>query len=157
MVSHTKLFCYIMFFSKTKLLRILSLKKFIKQFSFEFQTNTVFTIKSECNIIMLHHEDSPEKPQHNMTTSLFLDKLPIMPYTLSFLGKIFRPPPPPPSTPISINFGKADPTMVALAIWKSLLSIGLQCIDIILWHRGLEKFQANSSPCVYLVNKSSGT
>ena len=66
---------------------------------------------------MLHHEDSPEKPQHNMTTSLFLDKLPILPYTLSFLGKIFRPPPPPPhSTPISINFGKADPTMVALAI-----------------------------------------
>ena len=48
---------------------------------------------------MLHHEDSPEKPQHNMTTSLFLDKLPIMPYTLSFLGKISGHPPHPPPPP----------------------------------------------------------
>ena len=58
---------------------------------------------------MLHHEDSPEKPQHNMTTSLFLDKLPIMPYTLSFLGKIFRPPPPTPLHPHFHKFWKSRP------------------------------------------------
>ena len=105
MVSHTKLFCYIMFFSKTKLLRILSLKKFIKQFSFEFQTNTVFTIKSECNIIMLHHEDSPEKSQHNMATCLFLDKLSHFALPPLFSSKYFQTPP----LPISINVGKIDP------------------------------------------------
>ena len=60
---------------------------------------------------MLHHEDSPEKPQHNMATSLFLDKLPIMPYTLSFLGKYFRPPP----TPLHPHFHK---------FWKSRLHNG---------------------------------
>ena len=43
---------------------------------------------------MLHHEESPEKPQYNMTTPPFLEKNPILP----------TPPP-----PFSINFEKFEP------------------------------------------------
>ena len=46
---------------------------------------------------MLHHEESPEKPQYNMATPP-----PPVCLTPPFLAKIFRPP------PISINFQKAD-------------------------------------------------
>ena len=45
---------------------------------------------------MLHHEESPEKPQYNMATPPFLDKHPPPPpfcLTPPFLEKIFRPPP----------------------------------------------------------------
>ena len=45
---------------------------------------------------MLHHEESPEKPQYNMATPPFLDKPPppILPnHSSPFLAKIFRPPP----------------------------------------------------------------
>ena len=45
---------------------------------------------------MLHHEESPEKPQYNMATPPILPNPP-------FLAKIFRPP------PIPINFEKVDP------------------------------------------------
>ena len=45
---------------------------------------------------MLHHEESPEKPQYNMATSLFLDKPPILPNP-PFLAKTF------------INFEKVEP------------------------------------------------
>ena len=38
---------------------------------------------------ILHHEESPEKPECNMATPPFC-------LTSSFLAKIFRPPPPPP-------------------------------------------------------------
>ena len=54
---------------------------------------------------MLYHEESPEKPQYDMATPLFLDKPPILP----------TPPPPPFSSknfqtpPISINFEKVEP------------------------------------------------
>ena len=46
---------------------------------------------------MLHHEESPEKPQYNMATPP-----PSLPNT-PFSGKNFQTPP-----PISINFQKAD-------------------------------------------------
>ena len=47
---------------------------------------------------MLHHEESPEKPQYNMATLPFLDKPPHFAYPPPlFLAKLFRPPPPFPS------------------------------------------------------------
>ena len=48
---------------------------------------------------MLHHEESPEKPQYNMAIPPFLDKppSPILPNPPSFPAKIFRPPSPFPS------------------------------------------------------------
>ena len=40
---------------------------------------------------MLHHDESPEKPQYNMATPPFLDKPPILPNP-PFLAKILGPP-----------------------------------------------------------------
>ena len=42
---------------------------------------------------MLHHEESPEKPQYNMATLPFHDKPPPFCLPPPFLAKIFRPPP----------------------------------------------------------------
>ena len=55
---------------------------------------------------MLHHEESPEKPQYNMATSPFLDKPPTpnLPNP-PFSSKHFQTAPP----PISINFEKVEP------------------------------------------------
>ena len=42
---------------------------------------------------MLHHDESPVKPQYDMATAPFVDKAPspILPYPLPLLAKIFRP------------------------------------------------------------------
>ena len=50
---------------------------------------------------MLHHEESPEKPQYNMATPPFLDKPPILP-NLPFSSKNFQAP------PISITFERVE-------------------------------------------------
>ena len=54
----------------------------------------------------LHHEESPEKPQFNMATTLILDNSLSFCFTPSspFLTIVFRPPP-----PISINLKNSTP------------------------------------------------
>ena len=55
---------------------------------------------------MLHHEESPEKPEYNMENPPFC-------LTPCFLAKNFIPP----TTPISINFGKIKRTPTPL-LWR---------------------------------------
>ena len=54
---------------------------------------------------MLHHEESPVKPQYNMATPPFLDKPPHFAYPPPFSSQNFQ------TTPISINFEKAEPPL----------------------------------------------
>ena len=62
---------------------------------------------------MLHHEESPEKPQYNMATLPFLDKPP--PFCLPpFLANIFRPPPPPFASILKKFGGGEGPNYVEL-------------------------------------------
>ena len=58
----------------------------------------LLTKDRKIHFLMLHHEESPEKPQYNMVTP----PLPILPYP-PFPSKNFRPP------PIFINFEKVEP------------------------------------------------
>ena len=51
---------------------------------------------------MLHHEESPEKPQYKATPPPFLDKPPHFAYPPLFWQKFSDP-------PISINFEKVEP------------------------------------------------